>query len=340
MDPAAVQRAIDQLPRLFLNHLPTPLQPCPRLSAYLGGPRIFIKRDDLTGLAFGGNKSRYLEFTLAEAVDQGADAVVLSAVVQSNHCRQFAAAAARLGLKAVVVLRQNESPMGNYAAPNGNYLLDHLFGADIRIAAPDQIRIAIDEEMERLRQAGYRPFTGFSSVRSRVAYIQCALELARQCDDLGIRPHHLFISSGGNSLAGLVAGFALVDQHPRFLGIPQSKVASPQEASTRLAEAAREAAECIGLTCAPDPDRIALDDEHIGPGFGFLDRTTREALLLLARTEGILVDPTYTGKGFAGLLAHVRRERFDAGDDIVFVHTGGTPLVFAYGEELLRADGP
>jgi len=335
MDPGAIQSAVDRLPRVSLNHLPTPLQPCPRLSEQLGGPRIFVKRDDLTGLAFGGNKSRYLEFTLGEAIEQGADAVVLSAVVQSNHCRQFAAAAARLGLKAVVVLRESESPMGRSDPPNGNYLLDHLFGADIRIAAPDQVSTAIKEEMERLRQEGYNPFTGLSALRSRVAYIQCALELAQQSAKLGIDPGHIFIGSGGNSLAGLVAGFELLDLHPRFVGIPQGEAGDPQEASARLANSAREAAECIGLTCAPDPARILLDDRHIGPGFGLMDEPTRQAILTLARSEGLLVDPTYTGKGFAGLVAHILEGDLGAGEEVVFVHTGGTPLVFAYGAELL-----
>lgn len=335
MDSGAIQSAVDRLPRVSLNHLPTPLQLCPRLSEQLGGPRIFVKRDDLTGLAFGGNKSRYLEFTLGEAIEQGADAVVLSAVVQSNHCRQFAAAAARLGLKAVVVLRQSESPMGNSDPPTGNFLLDHLFGADVRIAAPDQVPSAIEEEMERLRREGYRPFTGLSALRSRVAYIQCALELARQSAELGIDPGHIFIGSGGNSLAGLVAGFDLLDRHPRFVGIPQGEIGAPQEASARLANAAREAAECIGLACTPDPTRILLDDRPVGPGFGLMDEPTREAILTLARSEGLLVDPTYTGKGFAGLVAHVIEGNLKSDEEVVFVHTGGTPLVFAYGGELL-----
>ena len=240
MDPSEVQWAIDRVSRLRLIRLPTPLHGCPRLADRLGGPRIFIKRDDLTGLAFGGNKSRYLEFTLAEAVDAGADAVVLTAVVQSNHCRQLAAAAARVGLKAVLVLREDESPMGRHDPPTANDLLDRLFGAEIRFAQPDRVQSAV-----------------------------------------------------------------------------------------------AEAADFIGLSCTPDPAHIRVDDGYVGSGFGALDATTRKAIHLLARTEGILVDPTYTGKAFAGLLDHIRRHRIGPDQDVVFVHTGGTPLTFAYGDQLL-----
>lgn len=335
MDTREIQQAIDRLPRQRLAYLPTPMHPCPRLSAQLGGPRLFVKRDDLTGLAFGGNKSRYLEFTLAEAVEQGADAVVLSAVVQSNHCRQLAAAAARLGLKAVVVLRQDESRMGYCVRPAGNYLLDQLFGAEIRFAPPEGVQAAIEAEMARLRLAGYRPFTGLSAVRSRVAYIQCVLELAQQGAEFGIDLQRIFIGSGSNSLAGLVAGFSLLGKRPYFVGVPQGRVGDPRKAAARVVEMAREAAGLIGLACDPDPDRILLDDRHVGPGFGVVDAPTREAVHLLARTEGIVLDPTYTGKGFAGLIAHIRQGDVGPDEDAVFVHTGGTPLIFAYGSALL-----
>lgn len=333
MTPARIQQAIDRLPRLPLNYLPTPLHLCPRLSAHLGESRLFIKRDDLTGHALGGNKSRYLEFTLAEALAQGASAVVLSAVVQSNHCRQFAGAAARHGIKAVVVLRQDESPMGEQAS--GNFLLDHLFGAQVRVAPPERLEEAIAEEMERLRRDGHRP-ARLSGRTSAVAYIQCALELAQQCAAAEVDPRHIFIASAGPSLAGLVAGWTLLGRRARFVGVPQSELSeSGQEAAQRVAGAAREAAALLGLPCAPDPSAIAVDDTYVGPGFGFMDGRTREAIQLLARTEAILVDPTYTGKAFAGLIDYIRQGRVRAGEDVVFVHTGGTPLVFAYGEQLL-----
>ena len=336
MENAEIQQAIDKLPRLSLNELPTPLHHCPRLSEKLSGPNIYIKRDDLTGLAFGGNKSRYLEFTLAEAVEQGADAVVLSAVVHSNHCRQLAAAAAKIGLKAVVVLRQHdESPMGYREHPTGNYLLDQLFGAEVLIAAPSQLPTVIAEEMERLKREGYKPFTGLSGLRSRVAYIQCALELDKQFDELGIDPQYIYIGSSGNSLAGLVAGFNLLCQPRHLVGVTRGKVGPPQEAAARLAESAREAAEFIGFACTPAPDHIRLDDRHTGPGFGILDPPTRDAIHLLARTEAILLDPAYTGKGFVGFLDHIRQGRFSPDEAVVFVHTGGTPLTFLYGEDLL-----
>lgn len=330
-----IQQAIDQLPRVQLGEWPTPLHFCKRLTEQLGGPRIFMKRDDLTGLAFGGNKTRYLEFTLAEALDQGADAVVLSAVVHSNHCRQFAAAAAKLGLKAVVVLRENETQMGYCEKPTGNYLLDQMFGAEIRFAAPEAVRDTVEAEMDRLREAGYRPFTGLSAVLSRVAYIQCALEMIQQGTEQGVGLQNIFIGSGSNSLAGLVAGFGLMDQHARFVGVPQGKLNASQDAPAQVVAQAREAAACIGLDCKSDAGSIEVADRYAGPGFGLLDGPTVEAVQQVARAEGIVLDPTYSGKGFAGLLDYIRQGRLKKGEDVVFVHTGGTPLVFLYGDMLL-----
>lgn len=335
MNIPAIQRAIDALPRHRLTHLPTPLQPCPRLSAALEGPQIWIKRDDLTGLALGGNKSRYLEFTLAAATAQGCDAVVLSAVVQSNHCRQFAAACAQLGLQGVVVLREDDSVMGRKAPAQGNYLLDQLCGVRIRFAPPAGIGAAIAEEMARLKQEGYKPFTGLSGLLSRIAYIQCALEIDAQVCAAGIQADDVVIGSGGASLAGLVAGFSLLERPARFLGTPQSKLSQREGVSERVAQSAAEAAAHLGLECAPDPRRIAVTDAYVGPGFGHLDRATLDSIRLLAQSEGIFVDPTYSGKGLACLIDQVRQGCFRASANIVFVHTGGTPLLFAYGEALL-----
>jgi 1-aminocyclopropane-1-carboxylate deaminase/D-cysteine desulfhydrase-like pyridoxal-dependent ACC family enzyme len=335
MRATEIQAAIDRCPRRRLLHLPTPLQPLDHLRETVGGPLIWVKRDDLTGLAFGGNKSRYLEFTLAEAMEQGADAVVLSAVVHSNHCRQFAAAAAHLGLQAVVVLRENDTAMGRTDPVTGNHLLDRLFGARVRIAPPSDVRAAIDEEMERLRHEGRQPFTGVSAVLSRIAYVQCALELDAQCDAAGIDPATVFIGSGSNSIAGLVAGFALLGRRTRFIGTPQGHVSDAEAASRRVVDAAIEAIERLGLESAPPAtDDVRVDDRFVGPGFGHLDDATRETIGLLARTEGLLVDPAYTGKAFHGLLCELRAGRWPDDADVVFVHTGGTPLVFTYGEDL------
>ena len=333
-----IQAAIDRCPRRRLLHLPTPLQPLDRLREVVGGPRVWVKRDDLTGLAFGGNKSRYLEFTLAEAIEQGADAVVLSAVVHSNHCRQFAAAAARLELEAVVVLRRGDTPMGLTEPVTGNYLLHHLFGARVRLAPPEEVGPVIEEEMERLRRRGRTPFTGVSGVLSRVAYVQCALELAAQCDDAGVEPTEIFVGSGGNSLAGLVAGFRLLGRPVPFTGTPQSHLADAGSAAGAVAARVTETIDRLDLTCDPPAaaDGIRVDDRWVGPGFGILDGPTREAIGLLARTEGLLVDPTYTGKAFNGLLAGVREGRWPDDADVVFVHTGGTPLVFTYGQSVLE----
>ena len=336
MRPEEIQAAIDRCPRRRLLHLPTPLQPLDRLRRVVGGPRVWVKRDDLTGLAFGGNKSRYLEFTLAEAMEQGADAVVLSAVVHSNHCRQFAAAAARLGLEAVVVLRKSDTPMGLTDPVTGNYLLHRLFGARVRLASAEEAGPVIEEEMERFRRRGRSPFTGVSAVLSRVAYVQCALELSVQCGAAGIEPAEVFVGSGGNTLAGLVAGFRLLGRSTPFTGTPQSHLTDAGSAAASVVARASEAIERLGLACDPlTTEGIRVDDRWVGPDFGILDEPTREAIGLLARAEGVLVDPTYTGKAFTGLLAEIRGGRWPDDADILFVHTGGTPLVFTYGESLL-----
>ncbi|MDA0335368.1 MAG: D-cysteine desulfhydrase family protein [bacterium] len=336
-----IQQAIDRCPRQHLLHLPTPLQPLDRLRRQIGGPRIWIKRDDLTGLAFGGNKSRYLEFTLAEALAQGADAVVLSAVVHSNHCRQFAAAAARLGLQAVVVLREDDSAMGRTDPITGNYLLNRLFGARIRLAPAADINAVVAEEMDRLRAAGRRPFTGLSAVLSRVAYIQCSLELSVQCQAQDIRPAAIVIGSGTNSLAGLLAGFALLDTDVTFVGTPQSHLQDPAHAAQHVVRAAMEAIEHLDLRCPAPPQvaQVRVDDSFVGTGFGHLDPPTRDSIHLLARTEGLLVDPAYTGKAFHALLDGVRRGLWPDDGDVLFVHTGGTPALFTYGADLLAANG-
>jgi 1-aminocyclopropane-1-carboxylate deaminase/D-cysteine desulfhydrase-like pyridoxal-dependent ACC family enzyme len=335
MTPEEIQRAIDQLPRLPLNELPTPLHFCPRLSEELGGPRIFIKRDDLTCHAFGGNKSRYLELTVAHAVEDGSNAVVMSAVVQSNHCRQFSAATAKHGIKGVVVLRANDSRMGTHDPPNGNYLLHNLYGADVRIAAPERVGEVIDEEMDRLQRQGYKP-ARLSGERSNVAYIQCARELASQCQEMEVQLDHVCIGSGGTSLSGLVAGLEMLGHQPHYVGFPEGKLGTPAEASERVVQMARRAAAQIGLDCEPDAGRIGVDDHYVGAGFGYMNKQTREAIYLLGRTEAILVDPTYTGKAFTGLVDYIRQGRYKKGDDVIFVHTGGTPLLFVYGEELLE----
>jgi len=335
-----IQQAIDSLPRERLLHLPTPLQPLDHLRQLIGGPRVWIKRDDLTGLAFGGNKSRYLEFTLAAARASGADAVVLSAVVHSNHCRQFAAAAARLGLEAVVVLRQDDTAMGRTDPATGNYLLDQLFGARIRVCAANDVAATVAEEMDRLRAAGRRPFTGLSALLSRVAYIQCALELAVQCDAAGIQPATVVIGSGSNSLAGLLAGFTLLGREIPLLGTPQGHLRDPEQAPQRLVDAAAEAIRHLGLAVAmPPASLVRVDDGFVGPGFGHLDAPTLAAIRQLARSEGLLVDPAYTGKAFSALLSGIREGLWSTDQDLLFVHTGGTPLLFTYSDELLVQQG-
>lgn len=334
---SALRAALERLPRVRLAHLPTPLEPLPRLSAALGDVELWIKRDDCTGLALGGNKARQLEFTLGEAVARNADCIVQGAGSQSNHCRQAAAAAAKLGLECHLVLNRDE----HAGTVQGNLLLDQILGARIHWSdAPLGPSLEADKEAlaERLRAQGRRPYV-IGGARGKLlgaaAYALQVCELVEQCAAAGLAPDILYVCASGATHAGLLLG-------TRALGIPFPVQAIAPirwgwDVPAALAATANELARELGLELEVDPGAVRHSEEYVGPAYGVLTREARVAIELVARTEGVLLDPAYTGKAMAGLIDHVRRGTVRPGARVVFVHTGGTPALFAYAEELTGA---
>jgi D-cysteine desulfhydrase family pyridoxal phosphate-dependent enzyme len=333
----------DVAPRFRLATLPTPLTDARGLRAALGGPaqcpRILLKRDDLTGLALGGNKARKLEFLVGDALRQGATTIVTSGAVQSNHARMTAAAARAAGLGITLVLTTREpSP-----AVQGNYLLDHLFGATIHLidAGPDpQLAVAPDEEarigevVDDLRRRGERPYlipVGGSSAVGALGYAAATLELVGQLADDRIEPSRLYYASGSRGTqAGLELGWRLFSPSFRLFGIAVS--GGENEKRVRAARVATEAARLLGCDLAFDPLQLFTDQDHIGGGYGLPTAGAMSAIRLLAASDGVLLDPVYTSKAMAALIAHVRSGAVRPDESIVFLHTGGVPALFAYAE--------
>ncbi len=319
------------IPRVTLAHLPTPMEFLPRLSEKLG-IRLYVKRDDLTGLAFGGNKVRHLEFSLAEAIRRGCDVVINGAAVQSNYCRQTAAACARLGLKCALVLRSDPQVVPLKTEPQGNYLLDHLFGADVRIIGPDQeIEEAKEATAQEYQRMGSKPFIlrhPISNVTGGLGYLVCLLEILDQSRQLKIRPDYLFVSSCTATQAGLIVGAKALDLPLQVIGInPSHRMALCRK---HLAEVCNLTAQALELPLSFTEHDVENSDDFIGQAYGIPSSDGNLALLELARTEGLILDPIYTAKAMAGLLAMVGSGIVPKGATVVFIHTGGLPALFAY----------
>jgi D-cysteine desulfhydrase family pyridoxal phosphate-dependent enzyme len=329
------------VPRVPLATLPTPLTEAPRLRDALGGaarcPRILLKRDDLTGLALGGNKARKLEFLIGDALHQRATSVVTTGAVQSNHARMTAAAARAAGLGVSLVLTtQVPEP-----AAQGNYLLDLLFGAEIHLipAGPDpKLAVAPDEEarvaevIANLRARGERPYlipVGGSSGVGALGYVAGTRELMEQLAAASVSPTRLYYASGSRGTqAGLELGWRLLSPRYRLCGIAVS--GGEDEKRLRAARVATEAAALLGAELVVAPGELTTNQDHIGNGYGIPTAGGLEAIRLLATCEGVLLDPTYTAKAMAALIADVRSGTIGAGETIVFLHTGGVPALFAH----------
>ena len=340
---------LSRLPRVQLSHLPTPLEPLPRLSAALGDVELWIKRDDCTGLAFGGNKARQLEFTIGGAVAQGADCLIQGAGAQSNHCSQAAAAAARLGLGCHLVLAKDERGNGSDASfevPQGNLLLDRLFGATIHwtdapLGAPlEAEKLAL---AERLTAQGRRPYViGGSRAKllSAAGYALELCELTEQCAAAGIThrqtgsagPDYVYLATTGATHAGLLLGARALGLGLTLQAIAQ--IAWGVDVPAVVTEIARELAQELEIDLELEPTTVRHTEEYVGPGYGILSREARVAIELVARTEGVLLDPFYTGKAMAGLIDHIRRGIVRPGSRVVFIHTGGLPALFTEAAEL------
>ena len=322
------------LARFHLAHLPTPLEPLERFSSTLGGPRLWIKRDDQTGLATGGNKTRKLELLVADALAQGAGVVLTVGAAQSNHCRQTAAAAARAGLDCLLALRGEAPPQSQWT---GNLLLDHLLGARIRWAGKEDPLAALEAAARGERAAGRTPYVipyGGSNAVGAAAYAAAFAELWDQMAAQGLHfDRVVFASSSGGTQAGLVVGAMACGYTGQVLGISVDKTGGHLR-QTVIALLA-PTSERLGLDLNFDSADVFIDDRHVGGGYGILTAAEREAIRTLARTEGILLDPVYTGKAMAGLIDLIRRGEIGADETVLFWHTGGMPALFAYAHDLV-----
>jgi L-cysteate sulfo-lyase len=326
--------AIDltRFPRERLAHLPTPLEPMPRLTRELGGPALWVKRDDCTGLGIGGNKTRKLEYVLADALARGADTIVTVGAIQTNHGRQTAAAAARLGLRCVLVMSNRVGRETTSYLESGNVLLDRLFGARIEIRPPEtDLGAAMEEIADGVRRDGGRPYllpVGASNALGSLGYVGCALEIRDQDASARLDVSRVVTASGSaGTQAGLLVG--LEDSGIPVTGICVSR--SGEEQEDKVHALAGETADLLGVP-AVARDRVVALGEYVGEGYGVPTEAMVEAVSLVARTEGMLLDPVYSGKAMAGLIDLIRQGRIGPEETVVFVHTGGIPGLFAYPE--------
>lgn len=330
---------LTQFPRVLLGHWPTPLEPMDRLRKHLGAqcPKLYVKRDDCTGLATGGNKTRKLEFLMGEAHAEGAQVVITFGAVQSNHARQTAAAAAKLGLECDLILLDMVHGRGPAYAASGNVLLDRLLGARIHLASPTAAQVTLQALLSKHEAAGRKAYVvplGGSNATGALGYVAAYRELGQQCADHNITVSAILhaVSSGGTQ-AGLVAGAAFYDHRTRILGV---NVSRPQgaEMAENVREIARETLERLEGVPPGLDRRVEIVDGFVGEGYGVPSDAMREALTLAAHYEGLILDPVYSGKAFAALLSMVRSERFSAEETVVFLHTGGNAVLPAYLGEL------
>jgi len=323
-----------ELPRFPLAHLPTPLEELQSLSSLLEGPRILMKRDDQTGLALGGNKTRKLEFLLGDARARTADTIITAGAAQSNHCRQTAAAARRAGLRCHLVLGGSPDE-----APQGNLFLDQLLGATIHWTPMERRGERMGELEEELARRGHRPYRipyGGSNEVGAVGYAVAVQELTEQLSSLGVLPDRILIaSSSGGTQAGLAVGARALGLSAQLLGISIDKgERDPVPFEEQLAELASATALRLGSPGGFAPADFHLRYDFLGGGYGVVGEPEREAIRLLAETEAILLDPVYTGRAMGGLIALVRSGEITPRETILFWHTGGAPALFAYTEEL------
>lgn len=322
-------------PHIPLAQLPTPLQPLLRVSAHLGGPRIWVKRDDLTGSVLTGNKIRKLEYLLADAKEQGADVLITSGGVQSNHARATALIAAQAGLRSHLILR-GKAP----AEADANLLLDRLAGASLSFYPAHEYQARLPalfaEWQQRFEEQGLKPYaipTGGSNAVGLWGYFDAVGELAGQFSTLGIEPNYVVCATGsGGTQAGLTLGFALQRPSVRVLGFAVCDSAEYFAEKVR-ADIDAWAARYAEPEIAAAVDTVDTCDDYIGPGYGKADPEIFETIAWVARTEGLVLDPVYTGKAFHGMIQEIRKGRFADTEDIVFIHTGGVFGLFPYRDQ-------
>lgn len=324
---------LSRFPRTFLAHLPTPLERMDRLSKELGGPEIWIKRDDCTGMSTGGNKTRKLEFLMAEAEAQGADTVITQGATQSNHARQTAAFAAKLGLGCHILLEDRTGSKDENYNHNGNVLLDHLHGATTEsFAGGLDMNAEMEKVADRMRAQGRKVYTipgGGSNTTGALGYVNCAFELIGQANDRGLVIDHLIHATGSaGTQAGLITGLKAMNAQVPLLGIGVRAPKAKQEENVfKLAQAT---AQKIGAPDAVRREDVVANTDYVGEGYGIPTAGGLEAIAMFAELEGILLDPVYSAKGAAGMIDLIRKGHFKKGERLVFLHTGGAAALFGY----------
>ena len=322
-----------RFPRVFLAHLPTPLEKLDRLSKELGGPEIWIKRDDCTGLSTGGNKTRKLEFLMAEALAMGADTVMTQGATQSNHARQTAAFAAKLGMDCHILLEDRTGSNDVNYNSNGNVLLDHLHGATIsKRAGGMDMQAEMEAVADKLRAEGRQVYVipgGGSNATGALGYVNCAFELVSQANDRGMVIDHLVTATGSaGTQAGLITGLKAINAGIPLTGIGVRAAKEKQEENVyNLALLTAKKLGCPDVVSRSD---VVADSSYVGPGYGIPREDTLEAIRMFAQLEAILLDPVYSGKGAAGLIDYCRNGSFKKGERVVFLHTGGSAALFGY----------
>jgi len=334
---AELWQALARAPRFPLGHFPTPLEPLRKLTNTIGGPTFWIKRDDCTGLLMGGNKTRHNEYLLGAALVQGADIFVWGAGVQSNNCRQTAAGCAKAGIECELYLTRKT--VSGPITPQGNLLLDHIVGAKVTLvdaAMGPELDALIAARADELQRAGRHPFSWRRDVVTPLAaigYVPCVLEIVEQCRAQHIEPSALYVSAAGSTGAGVALAAAALGLKCVVHSI--APMTWPWDTATDMAQMANAAAKLLGLPHRLEPQDINLTEEYIAPSYGVPGPDCFEAMSLLARQEAILVDPIYSGKALAGAIDHARSGMYSHDEHIVFIHTGGTPVVFAMPDQLL-----
>jgi D-cysteine desulfhydrase len=321
-----------QVKRVSLGFFPTPLHALPRLSEKLGGPKLYIKRDDQTGLATGGNKTRKLEFLVADALDRNMDTLITAGAPQSNHARQTAAAAAKLGMKCILVLRGQPQ-----SGRQGNLLIDEMLGAEIRWAQREAVEATMTETANELSVKGYSPYLipyGGSNPIGATGYVAAMEELMEQAKQMNLHFNRIvFASSSSGTQAGLVVGAKATGYTGQVLGISVDE--KREDLQRKVARLATETAAHLGQTMQFAPGDIDVNADYLGAGYAMMGEPEREAIRLAAQTEGLLLDPVYTGRAFAGMIDLIRKGSIRRDETVLFWHTGGTPALFAYAEELV-----
>jgi L-cysteate sulfo-lyase len=350
MNIEALKQKIEAIPRRRLVHLPTPFHKLDNMTKELGGPEIWIKRDDLTGLGFGGNKSRKLEFIIADALDKKADVIVTWAGVQSNWCMQTAAAARRFGLRPILLLFKRGEPDLDY---DGNLLLDYILEADIRVREAEKGKVVsqeyaarfLDEIINEVRERGHTPYVvsvggsqpGLSMDKplGALSYVLAFIEMTEQAESAGVSLSHIVHATGsGATQAGLAVGAKATKKDIRVIGI---SVSDEKETFTPIVlEIALATERALELGPAISRDDIIVLDEYIGEGYGIVNTEVARAIRRLLANEGVVLDPVYTGKAMAALVDLIQRGHFGKEDKIVFFHTGGTPALFPYRQEIIE----